>query len=158
MRYSAAGITVLSAAGWTPARRVYPDRWVAPLVAEGYAASPAAVALLVSLGGLVVHLPADPPRNPYPHDLVFDPVYAGTGERDRAEGWEAALGVGLFPVAHVTQAWPVWVAASGAVFYGLEFGLYALGGSFPEALDRLLAADIGGVVIAEPGAAADPAS
>ncbi len=144
-----------AAAGWTPDRRVSVDAWLVPLGEEGYTATPAAVELLANLGGLVVHLPADPPRNPYPHALVFDPMHYGSGERDRVEEWEAALGLGLFPVGYVTQAYPLWVAGSGAVYYGSEFGLYSLGGSFAEALDRLLAADIGGVVVAEQGIAPD---
>jgi hypothetical protein len=126
------------------------DRWLGPLIAEGYAPTPAAVELLANLGGLVVHLPADPPHNPYSHELVFDPLHYGSGERDRVEEWEAALGVGLFPLAHVTQACPLWVAGSGAVYYGFEFGLYSLGASFAEALDCLLIADIGPVAVAEP--------
>jgi hypothetical protein len=155
VRYSTAAETALTSAGWTPGRRVPLDKWLEPLIAERYAPTPVALELLANLGGLVIHLPAAPPRNPYSHDLVFDPIHYGSGERDRVEEWEAALGVGLFPLGHVTQAYPLWVAGSGAVYYGFEFGLYSLGGSFAEALDRLLAADIGPVAVAEPSGAPD---
>ncbi len=155
MRYSVARETALAAAGWTPDRRVPVDAWLGLLVAEGYTATPAAVELLINLGGLVVHLPADPPSNPYPHDLVFDPIHYGSGERDRVAEWEAALGLGLFPVGYVTQAYPLWVTGSGVVFYGFEYGLYSLGGTFAEALDRLLAANIGEAVVAVPDAPAE---
>jgi hypothetical protein len=87
-------------------------------------------------------MPADPPRNPYSHHLIFDPIYAGCGERDRAEVWEENLGLRLVPVGHVEGAYPVWVAENGAVYYGREFGLYSLGESLAEALRRLLSADI----------------
>jgi hypothetical protein len=138
LQYSVAVETALAVAGWTPSRSVPVEEWLGPLIAEGYR----------PFGNLVVHLPADPPRNPYSHDLVFDPMHYGSGERDRVEEWEAALGFGLFPIAHVTQAQPFWVAGSGAVYYGIEFGLYSLGGSFAEALDRLLASNIGELVVA----------
>ena len=148
VRYSEAGETALTAAGWTPGRRISIDEWVSQLLTEGYTPTPLAVELLANLGGLVVHLPADPPRNPYSHDLVFDPIYFGSGERDRVVEWESVLGIGLVPIGHVTQAYPLWVTGPGAVYYGHEFGLFSLGDSFPEALDRLLNSDIGPVVVA----------
>ena len=141
MEYSSAGELALSAAGWTPERLVSIKLWVARLVAEGYTLSDAADRLLRNLGGLTIHLPANPPRNPYPHNLVFDPIYYGSGERDRVEEWERSLGVSLFPVGYVTGAYAIWVADTGAVYYGIEFGLYSLGASFAEALQRLLSAD-----------------
>jgi hypothetical protein len=62
---------------------------------EGFLPSPQADAILESLGGLSVPIPAAG-INPYDHELRFEPVLAASGDRDRAEAWEIALGIRLF--------------------------------------------------------------
>ncbi len=114
------------------------------LYAEGYTASIAANEFLTTYGGLVIHLAGDP----YSHDLILDPMFYGSGERYRVAEWEQELGLGLFPVGYVSQAYALWISDAGTFFYGIEFGLHSLGGSFAEALNRLLVGDIREVVIA----------
>jgi len=139
MSYSTQVETVLRRAGWSPTRLVSTVLWAETLAHEGYTPFSSALAILEHLGGLYIDLPP----NPYPHVLVTDPVRAGTGEFDRVEEWQRELGVRLFPLGEVeTCGNPVWLADSGQVFYGKGFGLYFLGDSVGEALERLITARI----------------
>jgi hypothetical protein len=143
VHYSTAAESVLLKAGWSPERCIPIEHWVVPLELEGFALSQFAAEILHNLGGLKVCLPVDLPSNPFEHKLIFDPLYAGSGEYDSVEEWQKELKTRLFPIAHVTCAYPVWMADDGAVYYGLGWGLYSLGTSFGEALSRLLKSDIG---------------
>jgi hypothetical protein len=125
-------------AGWRPDRRVETIAWVGRLMEEGFLPNPLADSILESLGGLSVPIPAAG-INPYDHELRFEPVRAATGDRDRAEAWETALGIHLFPLGEEIRTGNVmWIGDDGKIYYGREFGLYLIGESFREAMDRLV--------------------
>lgn len=128
---------LLCLGGWSPERRADPAHWIAVLEREGFKSHPAAVAILESLGGLSVPLPAAG-INPYDHMLRFDPVEAASGEADLAEGWGADLGVELFPLGEeVMTGGILWAASNGWIYLGRGFGLYFVGESFGPAMDQL---------------------
>jgi hypothetical protein len=137
--FTPAFLALLVAAGWEPQRRVDVDPWISQLASEGFEPSPRGLAILESLGGLVVRLP---PAGlmPFEQELVFDPVEAATGEHDRAEEWEQQLGVKFFPLAEETHFGnPIWLASDGAFYYGraVFFGLYHIGDTLARAMDQL---------------------
>ncbi len=124
-------------AGWGPDRRVETTAWVGRLLEEGFLPNPLAYSILESLGGLSVPIPAAG-INPYVHELRFEPVRAATGDRDRAEAWETALGIRLFPLGEEIRTGNViWIGDDGKIYFGRGFGLYLIGESFRAAMDRL---------------------
>jgi uncharacterized protein (TIGR02996 family) len=128
---------LLDRAGWHPGRRVGTDEWVSRLRAEGFTVNASAIAVLETFGGLSVRLPAAG-ISPYDHELQFEPVLAATGDRDRTEEWEAALGIRLFPLGQeVRTGSVVWAGDDGRLYIGREFGLYLLGETFRAAMDQL---------------------
>jgi hypothetical protein len=128
---------LLRSAGWTPERRVEVNEWVRTLEQEGFATNPQALAVLESVGRLVVRMPPAG-ISPYTHELRFEPVRAATGESDRAEDWKKELGVDLFPIGEeMTSGNVLWIGSDGRFYYGRGFGLYLLGDSLRTAMDQL---------------------
>jgi hypothetical protein len=128
---------LLDRAGWHPGRRVGTDEWVSRLREEGFTVNASAIDVLETFGGLSVRLPAAG-ISPYDHELQFEPVLAATGDRDRTEEWEAALGIRLFPLGQeVRTGSVVWAGDDGRLYIGREFGLYLLGETVSAAMDRL---------------------
>jgi hypothetical protein len=129
-------LAAISASGWLPGRRVDVDRWIAPLRGEGYRVSPLAKEILSSLGGLVV----DPvnisgPNFSNDEPLNFDPISAGSGQRELAEEVENILGGSYFPIGEWLSFSSVFVESGGRVVATGMGWIWELGKTFEEGLE-----------------------
>lgn len=126
----------MRASGWLPGRIVDPAEWVSPLVGEGYHASPLAVEVLSSLGGLViepVNVRGPNFSNDEPFD--FDPIAAGSGQRELAQEIEEILGGSYFPLGEWLSCSSVFLETEGRMVASGMGWIWELGRTFEEGLE-----------------------
>ncbi|APA97229.1 SUKH-3 domain-containing protein [Nocardia seriolae] len=87
----------LTAAGWTPSRRVDITDWIDRLEAEGFHVSPRAAAILESFGNLAIHPPERPAALWPAEPIFFDPIDVANGMYDRYADFESTLGHHMTP-------------------------------------------------------------
>jgi hypothetical protein len=131
----------LTDAGWSPDRSFATDDVTAKLGAEGFHVIPLALEVLASLGGLTVKPPVRATASFGSGAIVFDPLWAASGEADRIHQRERELGVRLCPVAEWSGEYILLVAEDGQVFAETTFQLLRLGRDINEAILRLIVAD-----------------
>ena len=79
MEHSAAVLSVLEAAGWTPDRQVDVGRVVGVLAEKGLALSAQAIRFFAAFAGLTVSVSSSTPHNPRrTSELCFNPSEAAT--------------------------------------------------------------------------------
>ncbi|WP_433562097.1 SUKH-3 domain-containing protein [Nocardia sp. CA-151230] len=129
----------LTAAGWTPSRRVDITEWIERLEGEGFHVSPPAAAILESFGGLAIH-PPEIASALWPADpLFFDPIDVANGMFDRYADFESALGHRMTPLAANSSGTAfLLILDDGRVVSDSLQALCLLGNTFPQALDLLL--------------------
>ncbi|MFE3194321.1 SUKH-3 domain-containing protein [Nocardia sp. NPDC059240] len=127
---------VVTAAGWTPARRIDISMWVDRLEGEGYEVTAAAAAILEGFGNLALHVPETPDAGLHAETLFFDPVDVGSGMYERYADLELSIGHRMTPLA-VNSAGTAFllILDNGAVVSDGPRGLHLLGSTFPQALD-----------------------
>ncbi|MBD2818555.1 SUKH-3 domain-containing protein [Streptomyces parvulus] len=104
----------LVASGWSAGRKVDTGQWVEQLEAEGYRSHPMAEEILAAVGGLSI----DPVNRVGPNfgndePYNFDPLAAGSGQRDLAAEVESILGGDYFPIGEWLSYSSVFVEVGG---------------------------------------------
>lgn len=131
----------LIASGWSVGRKVDGSQWLEPLEDEGYRSHPLAEEILTALGGLSI----DPTnrigpnfRNDEPYN--FDPIAAGSGQRDLARQVESVLGGDYFPIGEWLSYSSVFVEARGRVVATGMGWIWELGPTFEDSLELAVCA------------------
>ncbi|MGW4249068.1 SUKH-3 domain-containing protein [Nocardia sp. NPDC004722] len=129
----------VTAAGWTPTRRIDITDWIDRLDAEGFHIAPPAVTVLESYGNLAIH-PPELPGALWPADpLHFDPIDVAHGMYDRYADFESALGHRMTPLAaNSTGTTFLLILDDGRVVSDGVLALHLLGPTFPQALDLII--------------------
>lgn len=128
----------LTAAGWTPSRKIAPCPWIRLLKGEGFRCFDQAEQIIVNMGGLVLRPEERNDRAFLPQPIRFDPLYIASGEYDRMAEFERLAGEGLFPLACAFDHMMLLIGSSGRVHLGHMGELYLAGQSFEEALNNLV--------------------
>ncbi|MFK0249384.1 SUKH-3 domain-containing protein [Amycolatopsis azurea] len=135
-------LRALALSGWSTGRKVDAGQWVKPLEDEGYRAHPLAEEILAAVGGLSIE-PVNRvgPNfgNDEPYD--FDPLAAGSGQRDLAEEVEGVLGGNYFPIGEWLSYSSVFVEAEGRVVAAGMGWIWELGSSFEHSLELAVCAN-----------------
>ena len=123
-------LELLTKAGWVETRRVDVAKWLDSFFREGFTRIPFAIEILESLGGLTIYSSKNV-------RLQFDPYYI-SGDYDKANALENAIGIKLFPIAYDWRAGnPIWVDMENFYYYGMEYGVFKIGENFKDAMDRV---------------------
>ncbi len=132
----------LEASEWSANRAVDLDRWVDPLEREGYRAHPLAREVLAALGGLSVD-PINQAGPNFTHDepYNFDPLAAGSGQREFAMEVEAVLGGHYFPIGEWLSCSSVFIESEGRVVAAGMGWIWELGSTFEESLELAICAN-----------------
>ncbi|MEU4445664.1 SUKH-3 domain-containing protein [Actinosynnema sp. NPDC050801] len=135
-------LRALGDAGWHSQRSMDVSPWLNSLQREGYLPSPLAQEILGTLGGLEVY-----PINSFGSNFRnqepfnFDPIKAGSGQRELALEVEKYLGGSYFPIGEWLSYSSVFIEAEGrAVSAGLGW-IWEMGSTFEEALTLAVCAD-----------------
>jgi hypothetical protein len=132
---------ILRACGWTPDRAVDTAAWSDWFADEGYEINSDVLTILRSFGSLTVTPPQLPEARFFSGPIVFDPVWAATGDRDRTAVREQQLDRRLWPLGEWSDVYLVLYADTGEVFAdGANLGVLHLGKTFSDALRLLLLA------------------
>jgi hypothetical protein len=107
-------VEVLSAAGWSPGRRVDVTAWVAEIRADGLEVSEVAQEFWASFGGLTVRRPGR-----YETVLELDPTEV-TGYGDLPGRWRQRHGQVFSPIGVYNYSDGLWIGDQGLVMS--EFG------------------------------------
>ncbi|MGV9668196.1 SUKH-3 domain-containing protein [Nocardia niigatensis] len=129
----------LTAAGWSPRRRVDITEWIDRLEAEGFHVSRPAASILESFGNLALR-PPDLAGALWPSDpIFFDPIDVANGMYDRYADFESALGHRMTPLAaNATGTTFLLMLDNGTVVSDGIHALHLLAPTFPQALDLIL--------------------
>ncbi|WP_419723315.1 SUKH-3 domain-containing protein [Streptosporangium roseum] len=129
-------LTAIKASGWAPGRRVDISQWVTSLASEGYHASPLAKEVLSSLGRLVVD-PTNSNGLNFSNDepLNFDPISAGSGQRELAQEVESILGGSYFPIGEWLSYSSVFLESGGRMVATGMGWIWELGATFEDGLE-----------------------
>ncbi|WP_031525611.1 SUKH-3 domain-containing protein [Streptomyces sp. NRRL F-5123] len=132
----------LRESGWGPRRSVDVKPWVEQLSLEGYTSSRQAEEILSALGGLVV-VPVNSVGPNFTNDepFNFDPMSAGSGQRELAREIEDVLGGKYFPLGEWLSYSSVFVESQGRVVAAGLGWIWELGATFEDALRLTLLAD-----------------
>ena len=127
-------VDVLRKHGWSEGRKRDITYWIRVLSKEGYIVNDYAQSVLEELGDIQMNTGGD--KNHWGVQLHFNPVYAGSGEYDRLEIFNAAAKEELFPIGECF-AWTVYVGASKKVYVGDQMDLSIAGNSIEEFLNNM---------------------
>ncbi|WP_040816003.1 SUKH-3 domain-containing protein [Nocardia concava] len=129
----------LTAAGWTPGRRIDITGWTNRLESEGFQVSRPAAAILKSFGGLTIQ-PPNLTTALWPADsLFFDPLDVANGMYDRYADFESALGRRMTPLAvNASGTTFLLILDDGRVVSDGILALHQLAPTWPQALDLLV--------------------
>lgn len=135
-------VGALVASEWSAERKVDAGQWVEPLEGEGYRSHPLAEKILEAVGGLSI----DPVNRLGPNfsndePYNFDPIAAGSGQRDLAEEVERVLGGDYFPIGEWLSYSSVFVEAGGRVVAAGMGWIWELGSTFEESLELAVCAN-----------------
>ncbi|WP_081736502.1 SUKH-3 domain-containing protein [Amycolatopsis orientalis] len=135
-------LRALAASGWSVGRRVDVGQWIKPLEDEGYRAHPLAEEILAVLGGLSIE-PVNRVGSNFSNDepYNFDPLAAGSGQRDLAEEMESVLGGDYFPIGEWLSYSSVFVEAEGRVVAAGMGWIWELGSTFEDSLELAVCAN-----------------
>ncbi|WP_182434987.1 SUKH-3 domain-containing protein [Nocardia seriolae] len=129
----------LTAAGWTPSRRVDITDWIDRLEAEGFHVSPRAAAILESFGNLAIHPPERPAALWPAEPIFFDPIDVANGMYDRYADFESTLGHHMTPLAaNASGTTFLRILDDGRIVSDGILALHHLAPTFPQALDLLI--------------------
>lgn len=132
----------LRESGWGPRRQVDVRPWVEQLSLEGYKSSRRAEEILTAFGGLVV-APVNSAGPNFTNDepFNFDPMSAGSGQRELAQEIEEILGGEYFPLGEWLSYSSVFVERRGRVVAAGLGWIWELGPTFEDALQLAVCAD-----------------
>ncbi|MGP3960717.1 SUKH-3 domain-containing protein [Nonomuraea sp. 3N208] len=134
-------LAAIRASGWWPERRVDVSRWAASLAREGYNASALAREVLSSLGGLVIEpVNSSGPNFSNDEPFNFDPLLAGSGQRELSQEIENILGGSYFPIGEWLSYSSVFIEVRGRVVAAGMGWIWELGKSFEEGLELAIRA------------------
>ena len=122
-------LELLTKAGWVETRRVDVAKWLDSFFREGFTRIPFAIEILESLGGLTIYSSKNV-------RLQFDPYYI-SGDYDKANALENAIGIKLCPFAYDSFGNSIWVDIKNCFYYGMEYGVFKIGENFKDAMDQL---------------------
>ncbi|WP_226873949.1 SUKH-3 domain-containing protein [Microbispora sitophila] len=134
-------LAAICASGWLPGRSVDTAEWIRLLAGEGYLASPLAVEVLSSLGGLVID-PVNSRGPNFSNDEPFsvDPISAGSGQRELIQEVEGILGGSYFPIGEWLSYSGVFLEVQGRVIAAGMGWIWELGRTFEEGLELAIRA------------------
>ncbi|WP_432164310.1 SUKH-3 domain-containing protein [Streptomyces tendae] len=132
----------LVASGWSAVRKVDPGQWVVPLESEGYRSHPLAEEILAAVGGLSIE-PVNRVGPNFSNDepYNFDPIAAGSGQRDLAAEVESVLGGVYFPIGEWLSYSSVFVEAGGRMVAAGMGWIWELGSTFEDSLELAVCAN-----------------
>jgi SUKH-3 immunity protein len=131
----------LEEAGWTDEYRYDTTTLRIALQAEGFSVVAPAVEALTALGGLRVRPPRRADAAFGSGEIVFDPLFAASGEAARIRQRELQLSTALSPIGEWMGEYVLLVAADGAVFAETTFEMLRVGSDLSLALRRLIVAE-----------------
>ncbi|MFF0637978.1 SUKH-3 domain-containing protein [Nocardia sp. NPDC004151] len=142
MRYfwpNPATLRALTAAGWTPSRRIDITDWTDQLEAEGFHVSRPAASILQGFGNLTLQ-PPDLPGALWSADpLFFDPIDVANGMYDRYAEFERALGHRMTPLAANTAGTTfLLMLDDGRIVSDSVLALDLVAPTFPQALEVII--------------------
>jgi hypothetical protein len=131
----------LEAAGWFDDYRFDPDEWLEALASEGFTCNETARQVLAHLGGLSVA--------PLPNeaavfgsgDVMFDPLWAASGESDRIALRQRQLNTTLCPIGEWCGEYILLASEDGAIFAETSFQMMKVGSDIGGALRSIVLAD-----------------
>ncbi|GGR47567.1 hypothetical protein GCM10010497_58680 [Streptomyces cinereoruber] len=135
-------LEALIASGWSAGRKVDTGQWVEPLEGEGYRSHPLAEEVLATVGGLSIE-PVNRVGPNFMNDepYNFDPLAAGTGQRDLAIEVESVLDGDYFPIGEWLSYSSVFVEARGRVVAAGMGWIWEIGSTFEESLGLAVCAN-----------------
>ncbi|WP_458691329.1 SUKH-3 domain-containing protein [Nocardia tengchongensis] len=129
----------LTAAGWTPSRRIDITDWTDQLESEGFQVSRPAAGILRSFGSLALHPPELPAALRPADPLFFDPIDVASGMYDRYADFERALGHRMTPLAaNAAGTTFLLMLDDGRVVSDGLLSLDLVAPTFPQALEVLV--------------------
>ncbi|MEV0198136.1 SUKH-3 domain-containing protein [Nonomuraea sp. NPDC050691] len=129
-------LAALGASGWDCGRKVDAAPWLAPLAREGYRATALVEEVLSSFGGLTIEqINIDGPNFSNDEPFVFDPLSAGSGQREVAEEIERILGGHYFPIGEWLSCSSVFLESGGRMVASGLGWIWELGGTFETGLE-----------------------
>ena len=131
----------LEEAGWVRGYTCDPVRWCEAMRADGFRVVLPAVEAIRQLGGLVVSPPQRYGAAYGSGRIVFDPVWAASGEAERINRRGDALGLGLTPVGEWMGEYVLLVAEDGSVLAETTYQFLRVGDDLCQALRRMIVAD-----------------
>lgn len=133
-------MAALFAAGWAEPNAFDTPACIDALRADDYTVTEAAVETLERFGGQTLE-PQPANAQFWSGTIIFDPLYAASGEAERIQLREAALGVKLCPVAEWCNEYIVLAASDGSFFAETSFQMLWLGSNLRAALHTIMLAD-----------------
>ncbi|MEV0148425.1 MULTISPECIES: SUKH-3 domain-containing protein [unclassified Nonomuraea] len=134
-------LAAIRASGWERGRKVDAAPWVVPLVGEGYRVTALAEEVLSSFGGLTVEqINIYGPNFSNDEPFNFDPLSAGSGQREVAEEIENILGGSYFPIGEWLSHSSVFIESSGRMVASGLGWIWELGGTFEAGLELAIRA------------------
>jgi hypothetical protein len=132
----------LVAAGWSESRRLDTTQWVEPLENEGYRSHPLAEEVLAAVGGLSIE-PVNRVGPNFTNDepYNFDPLAAGSGQRELATEVGNILSGDYFPIGEWLSYSSVFVEAGGRVVAAGMGWIWELGSTFEHSLELAVCAN-----------------
>lgn len=135
--FSDAVVSMLTAVGWSPNRRVDVKPLILPLRQEGFYFNPQSISILENLGGLAIRPPKMPEDIYLKGPLCFD-LDQASGRRGVIAYWEDRFATCLSPIAGDDNNASYFVGDSGAVFASLGAILYLIDFSFEASMENVL--------------------
>jgi hypothetical protein len=111
-------IETLKNAGWYEGRQANIAEWIAQLKKEGFQDFPYAIKILTELGGIYVEPERIKTGEFIPGIFNFHAYYAGSGEFDRLEIFEAIANDTLFPLGMAFDQMFFYVGKSKRIYIG----------------------------------------
>jgi hypothetical protein len=132
---------VLEDAGWSDAYRRDVAEWLPELVAEGFSINPLAQHVLERLGGLALSPRPVEVATFGSGEVVFEPLWAASGEVGRIAMRERQLDTTLCPVGEWCGEYVLLAGGDGCMYAETSFQLVRIGRNLTEALRTILLAD-----------------
>lgn len=130
-------LEIMHDAGWHEGRDIPIQEWVDMLAQEGILVFDAAVRVLREFGGLHLLVPAK-----YPSgfcgtvNVLFDPVYVGSGDADRFEHCEKVLHQKFYPLG-LNEQWMLFIGEDGWIYLYGNDDVFLLGKDIWSALRHM---------------------
>jgi hypothetical protein len=128
-------------AGWSDEYRHDPTEWLRTLREEGFSINETAGTVLTHLGGLAVEPRPLTPTAFGSGTLVFEPLWAASGEHIRIVERESQVGMTLCPIGEWCGEYVLLAGEDGSIYAETTFQMVLVGQDIAEALRTMILAD-----------------